>query len=75
MAALVPGLSSGKLIYSGYACEMLNMAGFEGGTLSILSSSEDPNTPGGTGFEWRSIVIVGIIVVALVLAVLSVRQD
>ena len=73
--ALVPGLSSGKLIYSGYACEMLNMAEFEDGALSILSSSEDPNSPGGIGFDWRSMLVVGIIVVALVLAVLAVRAD
>ncbi|MBY8996586.1 MAG: hypothetical protein KGD60_02555 [Candidatus Thorarchaeota archaeon] len=72
--AIAPGFSTGKLIYSGYACEILSMADFDG-ALSILSASEDPNSPGGTGFEWRTLVIVGIVVVALVLAVLAVRAD
>jgi prenyltransferase beta subunit len=72
--AIVPGFSTGKLIYSGYACEMLSMSEFDG-ALSILSSSEDPNSPGDTGFEWRTLVIVGIVVVALVLAILAVRAD
>jgi prenyltransferase beta subunit len=72
--ANAPGFSTGSLIYSGYACEVLNMAGFDG-THAILSSSIDPNSPGNTGFEWRTIVIVGIVVVALVLAVFAVRAD
>ena len=64
----------GKLLYSGYACEMLSMAEFDG-AMSILSSSEDPYSPGGTGFEWRTFVIIGIVVVGVVLAVLAVRAD
>jgi prenyltransferase beta subunit len=71
---IIPGLSTGKLIYSGYACEMLNMPGFSGAH-DILSSSIDPYSSGDPGIEWRWAIVFGIIVVALVLAVLSVRQD
>jgi prenyltransferase beta subunit len=72
--AIAPGFSTGKLIYSGYACEILSLAEF-GGALNILSSSVDPNSLGGTGFEWRTLVIIGIIAITLVLAILAVRRD
>lgn len=72
--ANAPGFSTGKLILSGYACEILSMAGF-GGAYSVLSSSEDPYSPGVTGFEWRIYVIIGIIVIAAILAFLAVRVD
>ncbi len=72
--ANIPESETGKLLYSGYACEILNMAGFDG-TLNILSSSVDPFSPGSTGFEWRIYVIIGIVVVAVVLAILGVRAD
>jgi prenyltransferase beta subunit len=72
--AIIPGFSTGKLLYSGYACEMLSMAVFDG-AMSILSSSEDPNSPVASGFEWRTYVIIGIVLVAVVLAVLAVRAD
>ncbi|MHA2396470.1 MAG: prenyltransferase/squalene oxidase repeat-containing protein [Candidatus Thorarchaeota archaeon] len=71
---LSPGLSAGKLVYSGYACESLNMLD-PGGVHDILSSSTDPHSSGDPGIEWRWMIVLGIIVVALVLAVLSVRQD
>ncbi|MHA2426316.1 MAG: prenyltransferase/squalene oxidase repeat-containing protein, partial [Candidatus Thorarchaeota archaeon] len=69
-----PGHSTGKLVYSGYACEILSMSEFDG-AMSILSSESDPFAPGGTGFEWRTYVIVGIIVIVVLLAVLAVRAD
>ena len=72
--ASAPAFSTGSLLYSGYACEILSMTGFDG-ALSILSSSVDPHSPDGVGFDWRSYVIVGIVIVALVLAVLGVRSD
>jgi len=72
--ANAPDFSTGRLIFSGYACEILSMTGF-GGAYSILSSSEDPFSPGVTGFEWRIYVVIGIIVVVVVLAVLGVRAD
>ena len=72
--AIAPGFSTGKLLYSGYACEILSMAEFDG-AMSILSSSQDPYSPGGTGFEWRLYVIIGIVLVGIVLAVLAVRAD
>jgi hypothetical protein len=71
---IVPGLDAGKLIYSGYACEMLNMV-VPSGAYDILSSTVDPYSTGESGFEWRLVLVVGIIVVALVLAVISVRRD
>jgi prenyltransferase beta subunit len=72
--ANAPGFSTGKLLYAGYACEMLNIAGFDG-ALNTLSSSVDPYSPGDTGFEWRLYIIVGIVLIAIVLAVLGVRAD
>jgi hypothetical protein len=50
------------------------MPGFSGAH-EILSSSTDPYSSGDPGIEWRWAIVGGIIVVALVLAVLSVRQD
>ncbi|MFX1605275.1 MAG: prenyltransferase/squalene oxidase repeat-containing protein [Promethearchaeota archaeon] len=70
----IPGLSTGILVYSGYACEILNMPGFNG-AFESLSSSTDPYSTSNTGIEWRLYVVVGIIVLAAVLAVLSVRHD
>ncbi len=70
----MPGLSSGKLIYSGYACELLNKPGFSG-AYEVLSSSVDPHSSSNPGIEWRLALVVGIILVALVLAVISVKQD
>jgi hypothetical protein len=72
--ANAPGFSTGTLLYSGYACEILSMAEF-GGALSILSSSVDPHSPSETGFEWRPLVIGGIVLIAVVLAALAVRAD
>jgi hypothetical protein len=72
--ANAPGFAAGNLVYSGYVCEVFGIAEF-GGAQSILSSSVFPYSPGATGFEWRTYVIIGIIVMAAVLAVLAVRAD
>ncbi|MHA2081985.1 MAG: prenyltransferase/squalene oxidase repeat-containing protein, partial [Candidatus Thorarchaeota archaeon] len=72
--ATAPGFSTGTLLYSGYACEILSMAEF-GGALSILSSSVDPHSISETGFEWRPLIIGGIVLIAVVLAALAVRAD
>ncbi|MBN2230490.1 MAG: hypothetical protein JW779_12960 [Candidatus Thorarchaeota archaeon] len=68
----LPNLVEGNLVNSGRACEMLNLFG---SAVSILGSTIDPNTPGGVVLDWRLFVVVGIIVVALVFAILGVRQD
>ena len=68
----IPGASLGNLIYAGQACELLNLFG---NAASILAASEDPYLPGGLVLDWRYIVIIGIILVALVLAIVSIRRD
>ncbi|MGY5858612.1 MAG: prenyltransferase/squalene oxidase repeat-containing protein, partial [Candidatus Thorarchaeota archaeon] len=68
----IPGASLGNLVYAGQACELLNLFG---SAASILAASEDPYSPGGFTLDWRYIVLVGIIIVALVIAIISVRRD
>ena len=68
----VPDATVGTLVYSGQACELLNMFG---NAASILGSSEDPYSPGGFTLDWRYLLIGGIVIVALVIAILSVRRD
>ncbi|MCJ7817824.1 MAG: terpene cyclase/mutase family protein, partial [Candidatus Thorarchaeota archaeon] len=68
----IPGGEAGSLVYAGQACELLNIIG---DAASILASSEDPYSPGGLILDWRYLVLAGIIVVALVVAVVSVRRD
>ncbi|TFF83758.1 hypothetical protein EU524_01935 [Candidatus Thorarchaeota archaeon] len=70
--ALVPGIETGNLVYASYAAECLD---YLGNARAILSSSVDPETGGGFVVDWRALVIVGIIIVALVLALLSIRMD
>jgi hypothetical protein len=53
---------------------MLNMLN-PGTALSILSSSVDPNTEGSSPFDWRSLVILGIVVVAALVALYTLRMD
>ena len=72
--ANAPGFAAGTLVFSGYVCEIFGIAEFDGAQ-EILSGSLFPYSPGATGFEWRTYVIIGIIVVAAVLAVLAVRAD
>ncbi|RDE11673.1 MAG: hypothetical protein C4K48_11040 [Candidatus Thorarchaeota archaeon] len=68
----VPGEEVGSLVYAGQACELLNIVGDAD---NILASSQDPNVPSGFILDWRFFVVGGIIVVALVLAVVSLRWD
>jgi hypothetical protein len=67
-----PGASLGSLSNAGKACELLNMFG---SAANILAAAEDPYSPGGFILDWRYIVVVSIILVALVVAVVSVRSD
>ncbi|MFW9808337.1 MAG: prenyltransferase/squalene oxidase repeat-containing protein [Candidatus Thorarchaeota archaeon] len=71
----VPGLETGSMVYSAYVCQILNMTPIFSGAQSTLSSSVDPHSPGTAGFDWRVLVVLGIIVVALVAAIYSVRMD
>ncbi|MFW9961568.1 MAG: prenyltransferase/squalene oxidase repeat-containing protein [Candidatus Thorarchaeota archaeon] len=68
----IPGMEEGSLVYSGQACELLNILSNAG---TILASTEDPNSPGGIVLDWRVFVVGGILLVALVLAIVSVRTD
>lgn len=68
----IPGASLGNLVYAGQACELLNLFG---NAASILAGSVDPFLDTGIVLDWRYIVIVGIILVALVLAIVSIRRD
>lgn len=68
----IPGDTSGNLVYTGEACELLNMLG---SASSILSLSIDPYVTGAIVIDWRVVVIIGIIVVALIVAIVAVRMD
>ncbi len=68
----IPGASLGNLVYAGQACELLNLFG---NAASILAGSVDPFLDTGIVLDWRYIAIVGIILVALVLALVSIRRD
>ncbi|MHA1614344.1 MAG: prenyltransferase/squalene oxidase repeat-containing protein [Candidatus Thorarchaeota archaeon] len=68
----IPGATLGNLVYAGQACELLNLFG---NAATILAGSDDPWLPSGIVLDWRYIVIVGIVLVALVLALVSIRSD
>lgn len=72
--AYIPGEQVGSLIYAGQACELLNMFP-DGNAAAILAASQDPNTPSGIVLDWRLFVIGGILLVALVLAIVNLRID
>ncbi|MHA1577433.1 MAG: prenyltransferase/squalene oxidase repeat-containing protein [Candidatus Thorarchaeota archaeon] len=68
----IPGSNIGNLVYAGQACELLNLFG---NAASILASSVDPNTPEAFVLDWRYIFLAGVILVAFVLAIVSIRRD
>jgi prenyltransferase beta subunit len=70
--AFIPEADTGNLVYAGQACELLNLFG---NAASILASSEDPYSVGGFALDWRYLVVAGIIIVAFVLAIISVKSD
>ena len=70
----VPGLNTGSLVYSAYACQILNMETFRG-ALTTLASSVDPQSQGATQFDWRVVVVLGIVVIAVVVSVCALRMD
>ncbi|MFW9770238.1 MAG: hypothetical protein ACFFEM_15585 [Candidatus Thorarchaeota archaeon] len=69
-----PGFSEGSLLYAGYACQILNMDS-PGRALSLLSSLPDPNEGGPATYDWRIIVVIGIVLVAAVVAFYALRMD
>ncbi len=71
----VPGLEAGSMVYSAYACQMLNMQPIFSGALSTLSSSVDPHSQETSPFDWRIFVVLGIILVALIAAIYALRMD
>jgi prenyltransferase beta subunit len=68
----IPEATTGNLVYAGQACELLSLFG---NAASILANSEDPYSVGGIAIDWRYLVVAGILIVALVLAIFSVRRD
>jgi prenyltransferase beta subunit len=68
----IPGQEEGSLVYAGQACEVLNMFG---DAAIILASAQDPNTPSGIILDWRVFVVGGILLIALVLAIVNLRMD
>ncbi len=70
----VPGQDMGSLVYSAYACQMLNILN-PGNTLNILSSSFDPHSSPGFIIDWRGFVVLGIIVAAAVIGIFALRMD
>jgi len=68
----IPGANVGTMVFAGQACELLNMFGSAANT---LASSEDPFSPGGFVLDWRYLIVAGIVIAALVIAVVMVRRD
>ena len=68
----IPGASLGNLVCAGQACELLNLFG---NAASILAGSPDPWLTSGIVLDWRYLAIVGILIVGLVLAIVSIRRD
>jgi prenyltransferase beta subunit len=67
-----PGVSSGNLVLSSYAVEIL---AFIGSPSNILASSADPYSTNPAWLDWRLIVIGLIALLAVALALLSIRMD
>ncbi|MHA2460527.1 MAG: prenyltransferase/squalene oxidase repeat-containing protein [Candidatus Thorarchaeota archaeon] len=70
----VPDLSGGSLLYAAFAVEALRILD-EGGTYSAMLNEEDPNNPQAPLIDWRIVVILGIVVIATVVAYVSLRMD
>ncbi|MHA1935298.1 MAG: prenyltransferase/squalene oxidase repeat-containing protein [Candidatus Thorarchaeota archaeon] len=70
----VPDLSGGSLQNAAFAVEALRILD-ETGTYSVMLNEEDPNNPQPPLIDWRIIVIIGIVVIATVVAYVSLRMD
>lgn len=69
-----PGFAEGSLLFSAYVCQMLNMLDTDS-ALGTLSSSIDPSTEGSIPIDWRIVVVVGVVLVAALIALYSLRMD
>jgi prenyltransferase beta subunit len=67
---LVPGIEEGRLYYAFSAVKSLSLLG----QLDMLYE-EDPNSPPPPLFDWKTALIIGIIVVAAVVGFFSIRMD
>ncbi|UCH04417.1 MAG: hypothetical protein JSW05_12760 [Candidatus Thorarchaeota archaeon] len=67
---LVPGIEKCRLYYAYYAVKSLSLLGH----LDMLNE-EDPNSPPPPLFDWKTALIIGIIVMAAVGGFLSIRMD
>ncbi|MHA2140675.1 MAG: prenyltransferase/squalene oxidase repeat-containing protein [Candidatus Thorarchaeota archaeon] len=70
--AIVPGSSAGSLYDASLAIKSLSYLGTD---YENFMQEEDPNSPPPPLIDWRWGLIVGIIVVAAVLAIYSARMD
>ena len=68
----IPDATSGNLVFAGQACELLNILG---NAANILGSAPNPFASSGVVIDWRTIVIVGILFVALIIALVALRID
>ncbi|MFX1603299.1 MAG: prenyltransferase/squalene oxidase repeat-containing protein [Promethearchaeota archaeon] len=67
---LVPGIEVGRLYYAYYAVRSLSLLDQLG-----MLDEEDPNSPPPPLFDWKTALIIGIIVVAAVGGFMSIRMD
>ncbi|MFX1481570.1 MAG: prenyltransferase/squalene oxidase repeat-containing protein [Promethearchaeota archaeon] len=72
--AQIPGMSTGSLLNSAYACQLLNIINPRS-ALSVLSSSVDPYSEGSGAIDWRVLVVVGLIGGGFIIALYALRMD
>ena len=70
--SLTPGAETGTLYHASYAVKALSYLGTE---YENLMQEEDPNNPPPPLIDWRWGLIIGIIVVAAIGGLYSVRMD
>ncbi|MHA2071770.1 MAG: prenyltransferase/squalene oxidase repeat-containing protein [Candidatus Thorarchaeota archaeon] len=70
--ALAPGADTGSLYYASFAVKALSYLGTEH---ENLMQEEDPNNPPPPLIDWRWGLIIGIVVIAAVGGLYSVRMD
>lgn len=68
----IPDTTTGNLVFAGQACELLNILG---NAVNILGSAPNPFASSGVVIDWRTIVIVGILFGALIIALVALRID
>ncbi|MGY5876817.1 MAG: prenyltransferase/squalene oxidase repeat-containing protein [Candidatus Thorarchaeota archaeon] len=66
----VPGLEKGTMVYASMAVESLAML-----DAKTILNQEDPNNPVPPLVDWRYLLIVGIIFVAVIFGLIALRRD